>query len=66
MRMHHYLIKVVDLSLVVVLLYHAGYGLASVINDYLRSRALRIGLAALVFLVMAFFAVLGIQLIVIV
>jgi succinate dehydrogenase hydrophobic anchor subunit len=62
MRMQGYFIKAVDISLVVVLLYHAGYGLVSFIGDYLESQSLRVGLAALVILVMVFFAVLGIRL----
>jgi len=45
-----------------VVLYHAGYGLVSFTGDYLESRSLRIGLAALVILVMLFFAALGIRL----
>jgi len=65
MRMHNYFIKAVDLSLIVVLVYHAGYGLVSFTGDYLASRTLRMGLAALVILVMAFFAALGIRLTVI-
>ena len=62
MRMQNYFIKAVDISLVVVVMYHAGYGLVSFMQDYLESRGLRIGLAALVFLVMLLFASLGIKL----
>jgi succinate dehydrogenase hydrophobic anchor subunit len=62
MRMQNYFIKAVDISLIVVVLYHAGYGLVSFIGDYLEFRTLRIGLAGLVFLVMLFFAAVGIRL----
>jgi succinate dehydrogenase hydrophobic anchor subunit len=66
MRMQNYFIKAVDISLIVVVLYHAGYGLVSFTGDYLASRSLRMGLAALVILVMVFFAVLGIRLAVVI
>lgn len=62
MRMQNYFIKAVDISLIVVVLYHAGYGLATVIGDYIGSPTYRMGLAALVFLVMLFFAFFGIRL----
>jgi succinate dehydrogenase cytochrome b556 subunit len=62
MRMQNGFIKGVDISLIVVLLYHAGYGLVSLIGDYLESRTLRIGLAALVCLVMLLFGAVGIRL----
>jgi len=62
MRMQNYFIKAVDISLAVVVLYHAGYGLVSFIGDYLESRTLRMGLAAVVILVMLLFAAVGIRL----
>ena len=62
MRMQNYFIKAVDISLVLVVLYHAGYGLVSLTGDYLESRTLRMGLAGLVFLVMLLFAAVGIRL----
>jgi succinate dehydrogenase hydrophobic anchor subunit len=62
MRMQGHFIKAVDISLVVVILYHAGYGLLSFMGDYLASQTLRIGLAALVILVMLLFAVVGVKL----
>ncbi len=43
MRMQNYFIKAVDISLVLVVLYHAGYGLVSLTGDYLESRTLRMG-----------------------
>jgi len=62
MRMQNYFIKAVDISLVLVVLYHAGYGLVSLTGDYLESQTLRMGLAGLVFLVMLLFAAVGIRL----
>jgi succinate dehydrogenase cytochrome b556 subunit len=62
MRMQNYFIKLVDLSLVLGALYHAGYGLMSVIGDYLGSRWLRTGIAVLVVLVMVMFAFIGAKL----
>jgi succinate dehydrogenase hydrophobic anchor subunit len=62
MRMKNCFIKGVDISLIVVLLYHAGYGLVSFIGDYLESRTLRMGLAAVIILVMLLFGAVGIRL----
>jgi len=62
MRMQNYFIKAVDITLVVVVLYHAGYGLVSFTGDYLKSRTVRMALAALIFLVMLLFGALGIRL----
>jgi succinate dehydrogenase hydrophobic anchor subunit len=62
MRMKNCFIKGVDISLIVVLLYHAGYGLVSFIGDYLESRTLRMGLGAVVILVMLLFGAVGIRL----
>jgi len=62
MRMQDYFIKAVDISLLFVVLYHAGYGLVSFAGDYLESQTLRMGLAGLVFLVMLLFAAVGIRL----
>jgi succinate dehydrogenase hydrophobic anchor subunit len=62
MRMQNCFIKGVDIGLIVVLLYHAGYGLVSFIGDYLESRTLRMGLAVAVILVMLLFGAVGIRL----
>lgn len=61
-RMQNYFIKAVDLSLMVGLLYHARYGLISIIRDYLAFRVLLLGLTALVVLIMAIFVLIGIKL----
>jgi len=66
MRMQSCFIKGVDISLIVVILYHAGYGLVSFIRDYLDTRSLRMGLAVVVVLIMLFFGAVGVRLILIV
>ncbi|HWU40499.1 MAG TPA: hypothetical protein VN203_22860, partial [Candidatus Acidoferrum sp.] len=50
-------IRVVDVALLLAILYHGGYGLVSVLGDYLPSRALRIGTTLIIILVMAVCAV---------
>jgi len=62
MRMQNWFIKFVDLSLIVMVIYHAGYGLISVTRDYISFRVFRTGLAALVILVMVIVAWAGIRL----
>ena len=53
MRMQEIFLKVVDIALLLALLYHGGYGLISVIADYLSSRGLRVGAALVIAFVMA-------------
>ena len=53
-------IQVVHLLLLAASLYHAGYGIWSLVSDYLSSRALRTGLALLVTLVMFVFGWIGV------
>jgi succinate dehydrogenase hydrophobic anchor subunit len=62
MRMQNGFIKLVDIALMVMVIYHAGYGLISVLRDYLFFRVLRTGLAVLVILVMVIFAWVGVRL----
>ena len=52
MRMQEIFLKVVDIALLLALLYHGGYGLISVVEDYLSSRGLRIGAALVIIFVM--------------
>jgi succinate dehydrogenase / fumarate reductase cytochrome b subunit len=56
-------IQVVYLLLLVGSLYHAGYGIWSLVSDYLSSRTLRTGLAFLVTLVMLGFGWIGVTII---
>jgi succinate dehydrogenase hydrophobic membrane anchor protein len=61
-RMQNGFIKFIDLTLVIGVLYHAGYGLTAIIRDYLRSRLLQTSLAFLIFFIMAVFAWISIRL----
>jgi succinate dehydrogenase / fumarate reductase cytochrome b subunit len=61
-RMQHIFIKFIDLTLVVIGLYHAGYGLTAIIRDYLKSGLLQTGLTCLIVLIMAAFGWIGIRL----
>jgi succinate dehydrogenase / fumarate reductase cytochrome b subunit len=61
-RMQSIFIKFIDLTLVVIGLYHAGYGLTAIIRDYLKSGLLQTGLTGLIFLVMVVFGWIGIRL----
>lgn len=61
-RMQSYYVKGIDLTLILGVLYHGGYGLFSVIRDYLTSRVTRMGLTLLVSFVMVIFAWVGIKL----
>jgi len=65
-RMQDPFIKAVDISLVCAVLYHAGFGLGSICKDYIGKKALQRGCAALIYLVMAVIAWIGIRLIVMV
>ncbi len=53
MRMQEMFLKVVDVALLLGLLYHGGYGLISVLGDYLSSRGLWVGAALVITFVMA-------------
>lgn len=61
-RMQNGFIKFIDLTLVIGVLYHAGYGLMTIIRDYLKSRLLQTGLAGLIFLLMVVFGWISIRL----
>jgi succinate dehydrogenase cytochrome b556 subunit len=63
MRMQNDFIKAVDLCLVIGIIYHGVYGLFSIFADYLPAGIARIGLSALVLLIMVLFALVGIKLI---
>jgi succinate dehydrogenase hydrophobic membrane anchor protein len=61
-RMQNIFIKFVDLTLVIAVLYHAGYGLISISKDYITSRILQSGFSFLVIFVLAVFGWIGIRL----
>jgi succinate dehydrogenase hydrophobic anchor subunit len=61
--MQKYFIQAVYLLLLAGTLYHAGYGIWSLVGDYLSSRTLRRGVALLVTLVMLVFGWIGVTMI---
>lgn len=61
-RMQFAGIKFVNLLLLAAALYHGGYGLLSIIKDYLPSRILRFSGAVLVIIVMGLFFIIGAKL----
>jgi succinate dehydrogenase hydrophobic membrane anchor protein len=62
-EMQKYFIQAVYLLLLAGTLYHAGYGIWSLVSDYLSSRTLRRGLALVVTLVMLVFGWVGVTMI---
>lgn len=64
LRMQNPWIKLVDAALVVSVLYHGGYGVISVLNDYIGSKELRKVVTATVIAAMSAAAILGLKLIV--
>jgi len=61
-RMQHVFIKIVALTLLSAGLYHGGYGLLSIIKDYLPARFLHYFFAMLIIIIMGFFFLAGVQL----
>jgi succinate dehydrogenase hydrophobic membrane anchor protein len=64
-RMQNIFIKFVDLTLVIAVLYHAGYGLISISKDYITSRILQYSISFLVIFVLAVFGWIGVKLIIV-
>ncbi|MBA4422901.1 MAG: hypothetical protein C0390_07320 [Syntrophus sp. (in: bacteria)] len=62
-RLQNAFVRVVTLALAVSALYHAGYGLFSIMADYASSRTLRAGVTALIAVVIAVLTVLAFRLI---
>ena len=62
-RMQNFFVKIVDLSMVLAVVYHGGYGLFSVGKDYIVSRPLQILMTVLVAAVMVLFAWIGLKVI---
>ena len=61
-RMQHYSIKMLDLALVIIVLYHATYGIYSIIEDYLENKILRRGLTIILLLLVVYFGFIGARL----
>ncbi len=64
MRMQSPFIKGLDFVFIVFLLFHAGYGMFSIIADYIKPGALLKSLTILIFIVMAVSAFFGIRIVV--
>ena len=64
LRMQNPFIKGVDLVFIILLLFHAGYGVFSIVADYIKPGPILRSLAVLVIIVMAISAFFGIRLIV--
>jgi succinate dehydrogenase / fumarate reductase, cytochrome b subunit len=65
-RMQSVFIKMIDITLVIFALYHGGYGLLSVIKDYLPSKYTQVICTGLIFLIMILFGGFAIRLTIIV
>jgi len=64
LRMQNPWIKLVDATLVLCAIYHGGYGLNSILNDYVGTKALRWVASGAIIFVMTIAAVAGLRLIV--
>jgi succinate dehydrogenase hydrophobic membrane anchor protein len=62
-RMSHMGIKTLDILFVTTVFFHAGFGLATIIGDYVEAPLLRKGLTILNAFVMTVFAVAGVKLV---
>jgi len=63
-RIHNVFVKIVDVTMVLAVLYHGGYGLFSVGKDYIVSRPLQILMTVLVAVLMVLFAWMGLKVII--
>ena len=61
-RMQNYFVKLLDLTLVISVAYHAGYGLISICKDYLPSGHMQNGLAFLIVFILVVFGWIGVKL----
>jgi succinate dehydrogenase hydrophobic anchor subunit len=62
-RMQDLFIKLIDITLVTAVLYHAGYGLISIGNDFISSQIIQRFLLFIVIFVMVVFGWIGVKLI---
>ena len=61
-RMQHFPIMVIDAVLTITILYHAAFGIYSIIEDYIGNWLLRRSLAVLLFLLTIYFGYIGVKL----
>ena len=62
-RMQNIFIKLVDITLVIAVLFHAGYGLISISKDYITSRTLQKLVSFFIIFLMALFGWIGVKLV---
>ncbi|MFW6147850.1 MAG: hypothetical protein ACOC6B_05585 [Thermodesulfobacteriota bacterium] len=58
-RLQHYSIKTLDLLLVIIILYHAAFGIYSIIEDYLENKLARRTLTVVFLLIIIYFGYVG-------
>jgi len=58
-RMQHCSVKVLDLLIVMVVLYHAAFGIYSIIEDYIKNNLLRKGITIFLLLTIIYFGYMG-------
>jgi len=61
-RMHDPFIRAIDIAIVTAVIYHGGFGLLSIVKDYISSRLMRTGIAGIVVIGMAILGIKGIWL----
>ena len=61
-RMQNFSVKLLDITLVISVAYHAGYGLISICKDYLPSGHMQNGLAFLIVFILVVFGWIGVKL----
>ena len=61
-RMQNPFIKIVDVAFVLAILYHGGYGLLSILKDYVSSKILQRAFLVFIAVIMCLFAWIGIRL----
>ena len=64
-RMQNIFVKLVDITLAIAVLFHAGYGLISISKDYITSRILQKFVSFFIVFLMAVFGWVGVKLIII-
>jgi succinate dehydrogenase cytochrome b556 subunit/succinate dehydrogenase hydrophobic membrane anchor protein len=58
-RLQYFSMKILDLLLVIIILYHAAFGIYSIIEDYLENKGARKAIAMLLLLIAIYFGYVG-------
>lgn len=61
-RMNNMFIKLIDLMLLISVLYHGAYGIIEISRDYVSSRRVQVACTAIIMLIVAIFAWMGMKL----